>query len=155
MEREPYFYFSDQPMQIITPYFEHPPLMHLLVGAAAKLGGAGHWAHARLEDTRLVPIALSMLCGLGLTCALGRISRRVHLSRNELRITTSLFINRERAVARERIGDVRVGVGSRLHVFSTEGRRVLSTQFHQRADSEWIARRLRHALNPPSSTGTG
>ena len=46
---------------VIEPYFEHPPLLHLLVGGAAMLGGAEHWSHARLADGRLVPIFLSTL----------------------------------------------------------------------------------------------
>ncbi len=53
-------YFG-QPWHIITPYFEHPPLMHLLVGAAAHLGGAREYTWARLSHTRLVPIGLSAL----------------------------------------------------------------------------------------------
>lgn len=43
---------------IIQPYFEHPPLTHVLVGAAAHLGGAEHYAHAKLKHTRLVPVLL-------------------------------------------------------------------------------------------------
>lgn len=46
---------------VIEPYFEHPPLLHLLVGAAATLGGADHWSHTRLVHGRLVPIVLSTL----------------------------------------------------------------------------------------------
>jgi hypothetical protein len=46
---------------VIEPYFEHPPLLHLLVGAAAMLGGADEWSHARLMHGRLVPILLSTL----------------------------------------------------------------------------------------------
>lgn len=46
---------------VIEPYFEHPPLLHLFVGAAAMLGGADDWSHARLVHGRLVPIALSAL----------------------------------------------------------------------------------------------
>ncbi len=56
---------------IIEPYFEHPPLLHVLVGAASHLGGAEHWAHSRLKHTRLVPIGLSVLTML-LIFALGR-----------------------------------------------------------------------------------
>lgn len=44
---------------VIEPYFEHPPLLHVMVGAAAMLGGADDWSHARLLHGRLVPIALS------------------------------------------------------------------------------------------------
>lgn len=46
---------------VIEPYFEHPPLLHVLVGGAAMLGGADDWSHARLMHGRLVPIALSTL----------------------------------------------------------------------------------------------
>ena len=46
---------------VVSPYFEHPPGMHLLVGAAAHLGGAEHFTHARLKHTRVVPIALAAL----------------------------------------------------------------------------------------------
>jgi 4-amino-4-deoxy-L-arabinose transferase-like glycosyltransferase len=56
---------------VIQPYFEHPPLLHVLVGAAAHLGGADSWLEAKLSHTRLVPIALSAL-SLFLLVALGR-----------------------------------------------------------------------------------
>jgi hypothetical protein len=46
---------------VIEPYFEHPPLLHVLVGAAAMLGGADDWSHTRLMHGRLVPILLSTL----------------------------------------------------------------------------------------------
>lgn len=46
---------------VITPYFEHPPLLHVLVGAAAHLGGAEHWLDSKLAHTRIVPIALMAL----------------------------------------------------------------------------------------------
>lgn len=71
MQRERIAYFDPAPLRVMVPFFDHPPLFHLLVGAAAKLGGAGHWSHARLHDTRLVPIALSLLT-LWLLLALGR-----------------------------------------------------------------------------------
>jgi len=64
-------YFRKRPVQVIRPYFEHPPLLHILVGAAAHLGGANHWAHAKLKHTRLVPIGLSLLVVL-LIVAVGR-----------------------------------------------------------------------------------
>lgn len=54
-------YFRGRPMAVVSPYFEHPPLMHLLVGAAAHAGGAKEFLHARLSDTRLVPIALGVI----------------------------------------------------------------------------------------------
>lgn len=58
VEVQPLSYFRERPMYVIQPYLEHPPLMHLLAGAAAKLGGAQQFTHARLRHTRLVPIAL-------------------------------------------------------------------------------------------------
>jgi 4-amino-4-deoxy-L-arabinose transferase-like glycosyltransferase len=64
-------YFRARPIRVIQPYFEHPPLLHLLAGGAAKLGGAAHWAHARLMHTRTVPIALGVLTTL-LLIALAR-----------------------------------------------------------------------------------
>ncbi|MGB0678257.1 MAG: ArnT family glycosyltransferase [Polyangiales bacterium] len=51
-------YFG-QAWALISPYFEHPPLMHLLAGAAAKLGGASHFHACKLQHTRLVAILLS------------------------------------------------------------------------------------------------
>jgi len=56
---------------VITPYFEHPPLMHLMVGAAAHAGGAQHYLHAKLRHTRLVPIGL-MAVATFLMVAVGR-----------------------------------------------------------------------------------
>jgi len=64
-------YFRDHPIPVIRPYLEHPPLLHLLAGAAARIGGASDWSHARLEDTRIVPIALNVLV-LVLLVAVGR-----------------------------------------------------------------------------------
>ncbi len=63
--------FFGETRVVISPYFEHPPLLHLLVGAAAHLGGADHWLHAKLSHTRLVPIALSAL-SIFLLVAVGR-----------------------------------------------------------------------------------
>ncbi len=54
-------YFRERPISVVTPYFEHPPLFHVLVGAAAHAGGAKEYLHARLSDTRPVPIALGVL----------------------------------------------------------------------------------------------
>ena len=56
---------------VIRPYLEHPPLLHLLVGAAAHLGGAESFTHAKLRHTRLVPIGLSVVTLL-LMLAVGR-----------------------------------------------------------------------------------
>lgn len=58
VERLPYFGLR---WDIVRPYLEHPPLLHLLAGAAAHLGGAKHFAHSRLVHTRLVPISLSVV----------------------------------------------------------------------------------------------
>ena len=62
VEVEHLVYFeSHTTWDVITPYLEHPPLMHLLAGAAARLGGAHHWAHSRLWHARLVPLGLGFL----------------------------------------------------------------------------------------------
>lgn len=66
--------FFGETRTVIEPYFEHPPLLHVLVGAAAHLGGADHWLDAKLRHTRLVPIGLSALA-LFLIVAVGR---RIH-----------------------------------------------------------------------------
>lgn len=63
-----YFY---RPFHLVTPYFEHPPLLHLLVGAAGWLGGARHYLEVSLSHARLVPIALSVVVML-LMIAIGR-----------------------------------------------------------------------------------
>lgn len=56
--------FFGEHRSVISPYFEHPPLLHLLVGVAAHLGGANHWLEAKLDHTRWVPILLGGLCTL-------------------------------------------------------------------------------------------
>ena len=58
---EPYYYFRTLPHFVISPYFEHPPGLHLLAGIAATLGGATHWSYAKFTHTRLVPIGLSLI----------------------------------------------------------------------------------------------
>lgn len=58
IERPWYF---DHQYHVVTPYFEHPPLMHVLVGAAGQLAGAEEPTHVRLTHARLVPIALSAI----------------------------------------------------------------------------------------------
>ncbi|HJL16592.1 MAG TPA: glycosyltransferase family 39 protein [Sandaracinaceae bacterium LLY-WYZ-13_1] len=63
--------FFGEVRPVISPYFEHPPLLHVLVGAAAHLGGAEHWLDAKLAHTRLVPIGL-MALSLALMVAIGR-----------------------------------------------------------------------------------
>lgn len=70
VERTELRYFGETRI-VIRPYFEHPPLLHLLAGAAAHLGGAEHWLEAKLAHARLVPIALSAL-SLVLLIAVGR-----------------------------------------------------------------------------------
>lgn len=55
MQVLPYF---GRIFHVISPYFEHPPLMHLLVGAAGVIGGAHEIREIRLSHARLVPIAL-------------------------------------------------------------------------------------------------
>lgn len=54
-------YWGTPSYEMVTPYFEHPPLSHLLFGAAAHLGGAKHFLHAKLIHTRIVPIVLSLI----------------------------------------------------------------------------------------------
>lgn len=56
---------------IVSPYFEHPPALHLLAGLATTLGGADHWLHAKLKYARLVPIGLSLVA-IALLIAIGR-----------------------------------------------------------------------------------
>lgn len=58
IERPQYF---DRTFHVVTPYFEHPPLMHVLVGAAGHLGGARSHLEVPLAHARLVPIALSVI----------------------------------------------------------------------------------------------
>ncbi|GAB4214846.1 MAG: hypothetical protein OHK0013_39860 [Sandaracinaceae bacterium] len=65
---EPYFY---RRFHVVRPYFEHPPLLHVLVGAAGWLGGARAPFEVSLADARLVPIALSVVV-MTLMLAIGR-----------------------------------------------------------------------------------
>lgn len=64
----PYF---GRVFHLITPYFEHPPLMHVLVGAAGLIGGAHEFREIRLSHARTVPIALSGIT-IALMIAIGR-----------------------------------------------------------------------------------
>lgn len=76
VEHEALPYWGMRPWQLIRPYLEHPPLLHLLAGGAARLGGAQHFSHAKLTHTRLVPILL-FLPTLWLIYAIGvRLLRR-------------------------------------------------------------------------------
>lgn len=68
IERPQYF---DRTFHVVTPYFEHPPLMHVLVGAAGHLGGARDHLEVPLAHARIVPILLSAITLL-LMIALGR-----------------------------------------------------------------------------------
>jgi 4-amino-4-deoxy-L-arabinose transferase-like glycosyltransferase len=70
VRRDRIAYYDPGKLRVMVPFLDHPPLFHLLAGAAAKLGGAAHWSHARLRHTRLVPIALSLLA-IGITLAIG------------------------------------------------------------------------------------
>ena len=76
VEIEPCYHFRPGPLYVITPYFEHPPGMHLLVGAVAAATGIKHWSHARLTHTRLVPFALSVLSMLLVFLIARRLSPR-------------------------------------------------------------------------------
>lgn len=71
----PYF---GRVFHLITPYFEHPPLMHLLVGTAGILGGAHEFREIRLSHARLVPIAL---CGISIALMIA-IGRRLEKKRS-------------------------------------------------------------------------
>ena len=63
-----YFYRT---FDLVTPYFEHPPLLHLLVGAAGHLAGAEDYLEVTLGQARIVPIALSVVVILQML-AIGR-----------------------------------------------------------------------------------
>jgi hypothetical protein len=65
---EPYFY---RRFHLVRPYFEHPPLLHVLVGAAGWVGGARAPFEVSLAEARLVPIALSTIV-MALMLAIGR-----------------------------------------------------------------------------------
>lgn len=65
---EHYLYRS---FHVVSPYFEHPPLLHLLVGAVGTLGGAEDHLEMRHAHGRLVPLALSALVVV-LIVAIGR-----------------------------------------------------------------------------------
>lgn len=69
-------YFRKRPITVVSPYFEHPPLLHVMVGAAAHLGGAQEYLHARLSHTRLVPIGLGALTILLVVLVARRIDPR-------------------------------------------------------------------------------
>ncbi|MDW8247133.1 MAG: hypothetical protein RMJ84_11210 [Sandaracinaceae bacterium] len=56
---------------VISPYFEHPPGLHLLAGMVCTIGGAKDWKEVRLRYGRIVPIALSAI-SIWLIVAIGR-----------------------------------------------------------------------------------
>jgi hypothetical protein len=60
-----------RPFHVVSPYFEHPPLLHLLVGAAGWLGGAEDHLEMKHTHGRLVPLAASVLVVV-LIVAVGR-----------------------------------------------------------------------------------
>ena len=60
-----------RPFHVVSPYFEHPPLLHLLVGAAGSLGGADDHLEMKHAFGRLVPVAMSGLV-VWLILAIGR-----------------------------------------------------------------------------------
>jgi hypothetical protein len=45
---------------LVRPYFDHPPLLSILVGLAGTLSGATHFLECALPEMRLVPIVLSL-----------------------------------------------------------------------------------------------
>lgn len=69
--RESYDYWREQPIGTIQPYFEHPPLFHMMAGAVVRIGGAEHFTHAKHAHARLLPIALSIIA-MWLCIAIGR-----------------------------------------------------------------------------------
>lgn len=56
-----HFNFWGTPLTVVSPYFENPPLMHLLVGAASHMSGTTDYRDARVADGRLVSLLLSAL----------------------------------------------------------------------------------------------
>lgn len=97
IEKTPYF--RQRPFFVVTPYLEHPPAMHLLAGAAAKVGGARHWLHARLRHVRLVPIVLSLL-SLGL---LFLVARELALDRSAVLLSGLWFASTPHIALQQRV----------------------------------------------------
>ncbi len=92
VQREPLAYWRRFPTTTIQPYFEHPPLFHLMAGAAVHLGGAEHYAHAKHAHARLVPIALSIIAlWLTIALALRLAGRRVALLAGFLHATLPII----------------------------------------------------------------
>jgi hypothetical protein len=60
-----------RPFHVVSPYFEHPPLLHLLVGAVGSLGGAEDHLEMKHAFGRLVPVAMSGVV-VWLILAIGR-----------------------------------------------------------------------------------
>jgi 4-amino-4-deoxy-L-arabinose transferase-like glycosyltransferase len=59
-ERES-FRFWGTPLVVVSPYFENPPLMHVLVGLTCHLMGVQDYRDAHSDQGRLVSLALSAL----------------------------------------------------------------------------------------------
>lgn len=55
------FSFWGTNLTVVSPYFENPPLMHLLVGAVTHLFGTEHYLDCRVAHGRLVSLVLSAL----------------------------------------------------------------------------------------------
>lgn len=53
--------FWGTPLVVVSPYFENPPLMHVLVGVACHLAGVQDYRDAHSDQGRLVSLALSAL----------------------------------------------------------------------------------------------
>ncbi len=60
-----------RPFHVVSPYFEHPPLLHVIVGAVGLIGGAEDHLEMRHAHGRLVPLAFSALVVV-LMIAIGR-----------------------------------------------------------------------------------
>ncbi len=103
--REYVTYWRKRPVPVIRPYFEHPPLFHVLVGAAAHLGGARSFDHVRVAQTRLVPIGLSLIALLlcmALTLRVAR-SRMAALAAGLLYAVTPFIALQGRAVKEDSV----------------------------------------------------
>ena len=51
-------FFGTQ-FNIVSPYFDHPPLFHMVAGAAAMLGGADEFLRVSVSSMRIVPVVFS------------------------------------------------------------------------------------------------
>lgn len=55
---------NDTYFPMVSPYFDHPPLFGLLVGAWSKLRNESTFSHVSLSTIRLVPIVLSSISAI-------------------------------------------------------------------------------------------